>query len=409
MNMIERVIGSMQKDDGYTFDDSGVRKRAIKRVYFDSSNHFSVLFQMYGSVWPRVLPYCFVNVLITYGVAYLKKTGIDITIASNGHTFMSVLVSFLIVARTQITYARFMEARGYLQDTYRACRDLIHTCSLLTCHDTCEGAKQWRQDVAYRTILLLRITMAALEFQSNSVNAMEFVEGSSGRINTEDATRSESKKRYGNWNHGKRDLSDENFRAPIVLAYNLRSEIMKQRQGGYLEQKRKDTKTFMHVNEELKVLGMVSNYVSAFHGLKKLITTPFPFPLVQMARTFLFFWVFTIPFAIVGDISEPIDAMIINFFITYGFIGLEYVSMELDDPYGEDPNDFDNLGMAQMVFEDIYITIYKTDGAKSADVLRHRVWERCHKINAFESFQQDLDADMNSSLKAISASAVNNV
>lgn len=27
-------------------------------------------------------------------------------------------------------------------------------------------------------------------------------------------------------------------------------------------------------------------------------------------------------------------------FITYGFIGLEYVSMELDDPYGNDPNDF---------------------------------------------------------------------
>ena len=27
-------------------------------------------------------------------------------------------------------------------------------------------------------------------------------------------------------------------------------------------------------------------------------------------------------------------------FITYGFLGLEYVSMELDDPFGSDPNDF---------------------------------------------------------------------
>lgn len=402
--MIERVVGNVRQENG--FDDSAVRKRGIRRVTFDSSNHVSVLFQVYGSVWPHVLPYCLANVLITYGVAYLKKNGIDVTIASNGHTFMSVLVSFLIVARTQITYARFMEARGYLQDTYRSCRDLIHTCSLLTCHDMCDGAKQWRQDVAYRTILLLRITMSALEFQSRSVNAMDFVDGSNKYINTEEESRSESKKRLKDWTHGKRDLSDENFRAPIVLAYNLRSEIMKQRQGGFLDKKRKDTKTYMHVNEELKVLGMVSDYVAAFHGLKKLITTPFPFPLVQMARTFLFFWVFTIPFAIVGDISEPIEAMIINFFITYGFIGLEYVSMELDDPYGDDPNDFDNVGMAQMVFEDIYITIYKTDGTESADTLRSRVWDRCNRINAF---QRDLDDDLNSSLKAISASTIANL
>eukprot|EP00565_Helicotheca_tamesis_P000730 CAMPEP_0185732368 /NCGR_PEP_ID=MMETSP1171-20130828/15898_1 /TAXON_ID=374046 /ORGANISM="Helicotheca tamensis, Strain CCMP826" /LENGTH=252 /DNA_ID=CAMNT_0028401831 /DNA_START=401 /DNA_END=1159 /DNA_ORIENTATION=- len=247
--------------------------------------------------------------------------------------------------------------------------------------------------------------MAALEFQSQNVNAMEMVSTSNRLVSStvgNDVERSESKQRVMKWAHGNRDLSDENFRAPIVLAYNLRSEIMKQRSGGYLEKKRTDTKTFMHVNEELKVLGFVSDYVAAFHGLKKLMTTPFPFPLVQMARTFLFFWVFTIPFAIVGDISDPIDAMIINFFITYGFIGLEYVSMELDDPYGDDANDFDDLGMAQLVFEDIYITIYKTDGAESADELRSRVWNRCNKMNALQDYQNNLNADMAESLREIS-------
>jgi predicted membrane chloride channel (bestrophin family) len=32
--------------------------------------------------------------------------------------------------------------------------------------------------------------------------------------------------------------------------------------------------------------------------------------------------------------------------VTYGFVGLETVSIELDDPFGDDENDFDNLGMA---------------------------------------------------------------
>jgi predicted membrane chloride channel (bestrophin family) len=88
-----------------------------------------------------------------------------------------------------------------------------------------------------------------------------------------------------------------------------------------------------------------------FQGLKKLITTPFPFPLVQMTRTFLFIWVFTLPTVICysQDMNrKPYDEALLIFFITYGFIGLEYVAMELDDPFGEDPNDFDDLGMAQV-------------------------------------------------------------
>lgn len=129
------------------------------------------------------------------------------------------------------------------------------------------------------------------------------------------------------FSHGERTMADENYRAPIVLAYNLREAILKQRNGEYLEKR-------MHVNEELKLLGFVSDFITAFHGLKKLITTPFPFPLVQMTRTFLFFWVFSLPLVLVHAINQPIQVMIIMFFVCFGFLGLEYISIELDDPFG---------------------------------------------------------------------------
>ena len=35
-----------------------------------------------------------------------------------------------------------------------------------------------------------------------------------------------------------------------------------------------------------------------------------------------------------------------------------------------DPNDFDVLGLAQVVFEDIYISIYDIDGKDAADAIR---------------------------------------
>jgi hypothetical protein len=69
------------------------------------------------------------------------------------------------------------------------------------------------------------------------------------------------------WAHGVRTVQDENLRAPLVLAYNLRETILKQRNGQYLQNP-------MHVNEELKILGNVSEFISAFHGLQKLVTTP---------------------------------------------------------------------------------------------------------------------------------------
>lgn len=126
----------------------------------------------------------------------------------------------------------------------------------------------------------------------------------------------------------------------------------------------------MHVNKELRLLSFSSQFVTAYHGLMTLITTPFPFPLVQMARTFLFVWVYLLPFSLVADFERLIPLLIIIFFITYGFVGLEYVSIELDDPFGDDANDFDIMGLAQVVFEDIYISIYDVDGKETATALK---------------------------------------
>jgi predicted membrane chloride channel (bestrophin family) len=89
-----------------------------------------------------------------------------------------------------------------------------------------------------------------------------------------------------------------------------------------------------------------------------------------MARTFLFFYLFTVPFALLQDVSRPIAHLIVIFFLTYGFMGLEYVSIELDDPFGNDDNDFNNLQFAGQTFEDTYLTILAVDGPVWTDKLR---------------------------------------
>ena len=109
--------------------------------------------------------------------------------------------------------------------------------------------------------------------------------------------------------------------------------------------------------------------------MRKFLTTPVPFPLIQMARTFVFFYVYTVPFALLSDNSSPIAHCVVIFILTYGFMGLEYVSIELDNPFGEDANDFDNLGMAETAFEDTYLTILQCDGPQWTDRLRQRMYK----------------------------------
>lgn len=53
------------------------------------------------------------------------------------------------------------------------------------------------------------------------------------------------------------------------------------------------------------------------------MTTPFPFPLVQMARTFLFFYIYTLPFALLNDASKPLAHLCVVFMVSI-LLGMEY-------------------------------------------------------------------------------------
>jgi len=75
----------------------------------------------------------------------------------------------------------------------------------------------------------------------------------------------------------------------------------------------------LHVNKELRLYHCVSDFVKAYAGLMKLVSTLFLFPLVQMTRTFLFIWIYMLPWVLVNDYGHKLPALVFMvFFITYG-------------------------------------------------------------------------------------------
>jgi len=351
------------------------RKQKIRRVAYTAQNHLQVLLQMHGSALPSVLPFCIANVIWTVLVHLLRENGvIDLTFKSQtGHSFMGLLVSFLVVSRSGVSYNRFMQMRHYLAETYRSCREMIQFATVYSFKTQTPAAIAWRQEVGYRTILLLRITMDTLRWSS------EHRENWERSYKPTDYTSSKLRK----FSHGRRTMIDENFRAPTMFAQVLRETIMKHPEAlGYT----------LHANEYRDLCHFVTDFNKAFHGFRVLIFTPYPFPLVQMTRMFLFFWVYSLPLVLLLQLESLSDTVLIVFLITFGFVGIEYVSMTLDDPFGCETNDVDEMGMAELVFEDIYLTIFRTDGAHSARRLQERVLERYRMGRGLDCFHRDKES-----------------
>lgn len=363
-------------------------RKVFRRVEYDIEDHWAILTQLHGSTWPHVLPYCLFAVLEAFLINYAKKNGLDLTYPAGGHKFMSILVSFLVVTRTTITYNRFMSLRHNLGRCFQSCRELIQFVTMLTMTSKNPESVLWRREVAIKTVELIRITVAAIEYESSQEASYDIVPDNIKK-GVDVFIHEEADTDYNvitKWAHGKRTAVDENWRAPIVCAYNLKAKIMEIRQKEILDQK-------LHVNEELNILGQVANFVTGFHDLKSMLLTPYPFPLVQMERTLLFFWVFTLPFVIINTIDKTFHVCFIVFLITYGFLGLEYVSIELADPFGDDPNDFDCSGLAQIIFEDIYIILHKFDGADSAEIFLRCVTKMLQKGDALDIYANDNKLD----------------
>jgi len=193
-------------------------------------------------------------------------------------------------------------------------------------------AKQWRNEVTYRSLLLLRTSMAVIDYPTDFIPAWDVSELSGREL--EDIQRNTYlNPEVEQLSHDRRSEFEQSMRVPIRISYLLRKSIH--------SHKTRLRKPLEIVNEQ-KLFNAVDDFMAGYYGIRKFLTTPVPFPLVQMARTFLFAYVFTIPFALLTDSNTTTLAHCAEVFIlTYGFVGLELVAIELDNPFGDDENDFE--------------------------------------------------------------------
>jgi len=322
-----------------------------------TENTFEVLFRLNGSVWLNVLPWCLANTALAaaihyYGDEYAHKF---ITASDKGHMFMSLSVSYLLVTRTNICLNRYMAQRSGLSDVVRSCKELVgHAVTYTRMKHKTEDDKRWRRSIAKRTISLLKTIVAVMKYPSSKKHVWDMDD-----IGEEDKLAA------------KIAVGKSNERSPLVLVLFLRSVIC-----SHIHKLSQP----LEVQHELQLMQNTTDIMSAYSEVMKYLTTPYPFPLVQMTRTILFVYIFTLPLALSSDIQEVVPFLLTIFFITYGFIGLELIAIEIDDPFGTDPNDFNVGNIAKTVYDDIILFITDVDGVEAATEIKKTVKKKVAEV-----------------------------
>jgi len=328
-----------------------------------------------------VLPYCIVNTLLTLLLLYLLSIGIDLTVSEWGHEFMSVLASFLLITKFNLTLGVYYEMQTNLMRMGRSTRQLVMLACCLTQHQqqNQKAAAVWRSEVAYRALVLLSATSTMLT-KVNDLNAWEAPGVSVSELgpltllqNSETAKSSYHQQNLSQhpkgvhprqYESGYSLPSDLNLRVPTILASQLFQAIAAPSGTPKL-----DSIQVKQLTDQVEL------FLEGYHGIRVYLNIPLPYSMVQMSRIFLLLYVVTMPFAILSADLKLADAQVILlvFIMTYGFMGLELVSTNLDDPFGDDPADLPVIEITKELMEDAFLMISRVDGLDAALRLRDRM------------------------------------
>mmetsp|Transcript_2031 Transcript_2031/g.2718 ORF Transcript_2031/g.2718 Transcript_2031/m.2718 type:complete len:321 (+) Transcript_2031:174-1136(+) len=287
-------------------------------ICYDSKKHFDVILSITGTVWPNVMPLCLVNTFVTIVVYVLRELDVvDVTFDPAGHSTMSIMVGFLVVSRVCAAYNRFWEARTYVAKSLQQCKQLAVHAATFSKANNSNDANEWKRLLSSKLLYTINVMIDVIQDNEKTIDLVH---------NTTPMTK------------------ELLLKDPMDLFARLHGTIRMQK---------KILNPPMVIHKEMKLHQYIIDLAESYQGMTMFSATPYPFPIAQMTRIFLFMWVFTLPFALLYQSDELLSIILIIFFGTYGFFGLEFVSIEMDDPFGSDANDIEMIKLSSVAMRTI--------------------------------------------------------
>lgn len=281
-------------------------------IAYEADQRLKIIFSYTGTVLPRVLPYTTFMVVWSLGwILFFEFTGIEFQMSSQAHSIVGVALGLLLVFRTNTSYDRYWEGRKQLGSLCIGARNLMNQANAVIPEDE----KEYRQQIS----MLLAAFMAGMRDDlRDGIDAKSF-DNLTGEL-------------HQRLNQHKNKLNG----LLSMLNVDLRLGVRKR---------------WMHPSEFESIVAALSDLQTATHALRRIRYTPLPFAYVNQLKVFMGIYFITLPFVLIPSFGY-MTLLIMAFFI-YALVGIEEIGLEIEDPFGDDPNDLPIVPLTNGVIKDI--------------------------------------------------------
>lgn len=279
-----------------------------------------LVFQLRGSVFPRIAARSLIFAAVAAGFVALRELGIvDTAISGAAHAMVGVALGLLLVFRTNASYDRYWEGRRLLSEIANHIRNLARqTQSFL-------GPGGCRAEVRRLLPALYPLIRRHLRDERDWPELAAVL------------TREE--------------LAElESAATPPLACIKWISDLLTaEANAGLMVEPR-----LRHVDVTM------GQMVGAIGHCERIAQTPVPFAYAHHIKAFLFIFCLTAPMALLSSMGWGAPGAIAV--IVYGLYGIDEIGVEIEDPFGNDPNDLPLDAIGETLEVDVDQTLAATRG-----------------------------------------------
>lgn len=267
-------------------------------IEYESENWLKIAFTVQGTVLPRILGRIILLSMWTAGICWLhQEQYITFNIGTSIHSIMGLALGLLLVFRTNTAYDRFWE-----------------------------GRRQWADLMTLSRTLSLRLD-TVIPKQETKLRA-EFAEllTAFARCLKERAREGIEAKHLPNIREDFRDEIMSWGNKPNAVSALIGERLRFIVNSGWMD-------STDHLSFDTDMNGIAA----CMGSIDRIRQTPIPFAYVNQLKVFMMLYFISIPLALCPVLSW--GSILGAAAIAYALLGIEEIGVEIEDPFGEDPND----------------------------------------------------------------------
>lgn len=272
-----------------------------KRARQHERDWFKVLFRLQGSVIPAVMPRVFICSAFALLIAVLHGAEWRVSLPVLGGLVPSIVLGLLLVFRTNTAYERYWEGRILWGTVVNTVRNLARQIWVAIAETTPED-----KAAKVRILRLLAAYAVALKLHLRD----QPPDGELASLMTP----------------GQFDKLQTMNNPPLEVAFWI---------ADYLQSQRELNK--LNTYQLTACLSALDTLVEALGGCERVLKTPIPLAYSIHLKQLLLLYCLALPFQMVGALgwATPLVVALISFAV----FGIEEIGIEIENPFGHDPND----------------------------------------------------------------------